>query len=244
MEDWLTLLADAQPPDERDTPAGEARRTLVLAVLRGGAARPARHRGRGAHHPRGDAGPAGPCERDGGDPEHWYVLAPMLDLRPCRPGDAPALHALLSDPEVAGGCAREGVERPLHAAPNARRWCPPRWRTGPPTASGPGWPGTATSCAGRCLLKHSIVDGRGEVEIGWAVARSYWGRGLGTAMGRHALAAGAEHGIANVVAFTRVDNLASQRVMQKLGLTYEREFEHAGLPHVLYRTSRERNPDE
>jgi RimJ/RimL family protein N-acetyltransferase len=82
------------------------------------------------------------------------------------------------------------------------------------------------------------------VEVGWAVARSYWGRGLATAMGRHALTVAAEHRIANVVAFTRVDNLASQRVMQKLGLTYEREFEHAGLPHVLYRTIRECHPDE
>ena len=36
VEDWLMLLADAQPADERDTAAGEARRTLVLAVLRGG----------------------------------------------------------------------------------------------------------------------------------------------------------------------------------------------------------------
>ena len=34
--DWLALLADTQAPDERDTPAAEARRTLVLAVLRGG----------------------------------------------------------------------------------------------------------------------------------------------------------------------------------------------------------------
>jgi hypothetical protein len=35
VEDWLMLLADAQPAPERDTAAGEARRTLVLAVLRG-----------------------------------------------------------------------------------------------------------------------------------------------------------------------------------------------------------------
>ena len=35
VDDWLTLLADTQPPGERNTPAGEARRTLVLAVLRG-----------------------------------------------------------------------------------------------------------------------------------------------------------------------------------------------------------------
>jgi AcrR family transcriptional regulator len=35
VDDWLALLADAQSPAERDTPAGEARRTLVLAILRG-----------------------------------------------------------------------------------------------------------------------------------------------------------------------------------------------------------------
>jgi AcrR family transcriptional regulator len=35
VDDWLTLLADAQTTAERDTPGGEARRTLVLAILRG-----------------------------------------------------------------------------------------------------------------------------------------------------------------------------------------------------------------
>jgi len=35
VEDWLGLLAQAQAPAERRTAAGEASRTLVLAVLRG-----------------------------------------------------------------------------------------------------------------------------------------------------------------------------------------------------------------
>lgn len=35
VRDWLGLLADAQAPRERTTAAGAARRTLVLAVLRG-----------------------------------------------------------------------------------------------------------------------------------------------------------------------------------------------------------------
>jgi AcrR family transcriptional regulator len=35
VEDWLELLADAQPPRRRHTPAGVAERTLTLAVLRG-----------------------------------------------------------------------------------------------------------------------------------------------------------------------------------------------------------------
>ncbi|MEU8813567.1 TetR family transcriptional regulator [Actinoplanes sp. NPDC048796] len=35
VDDWLALLSAAQPPAERDTAEGAARRTLVLAVLRG-----------------------------------------------------------------------------------------------------------------------------------------------------------------------------------------------------------------
>jgi AcrR family transcriptional regulator len=35
VTDWLELLADSQPADQRTTPAGEAQRTLVLAILRG-----------------------------------------------------------------------------------------------------------------------------------------------------------------------------------------------------------------
>lgn len=36
VADWLAVLAAAQPATRRGTPAGEAERTLVLAVLRGG----------------------------------------------------------------------------------------------------------------------------------------------------------------------------------------------------------------
>ena len=35
VDDWLGVLATAQPPDQRTTPAGRAQCTLVLAVLRG-----------------------------------------------------------------------------------------------------------------------------------------------------------------------------------------------------------------
>ena len=35
VEDWLDVLAEAQPPDLRDTEAGATQRTFVLAVLRG-----------------------------------------------------------------------------------------------------------------------------------------------------------------------------------------------------------------
>jgi AcrR family transcriptional regulator len=35
VEDWLSLLAEAQPSAERETRAGQTRRTLALALLRG-----------------------------------------------------------------------------------------------------------------------------------------------------------------------------------------------------------------
>ncbi|HEY0637076.1 MAG TPA: TetR family transcriptional regulator [Pseudonocardiaceae bacterium] len=35
VDDWLAVLGDAQPPRRRDTAAGVAQRTAVLAVLRG-----------------------------------------------------------------------------------------------------------------------------------------------------------------------------------------------------------------
>jgi ribosomal-protein-alanine N-acetyltransferase len=162
----------------------------------------------------------------------------MLDLRPVGPDDGLAVHQFLSDPEVAFWLRPAGVTGPFTLA-ECESAIPAQvahW-----TAHGFGiflaWDGE--DCVGRCLLKHSIVAGRGEVEIGWAVARAYWGRGVATSLGRHGLAVAAEHGVTNVVAFTRVDNHASQRVMQKLGLIYERDFVHAGLPHVLYRTTRE-----
>src|ERR1700759_4299498 len=134
----------------------------------------------------------------------------MFDLRPVQSGDAPALHALLSDPEVAVWLRPGGVDGPFTLAEceaivsaGLGHWAAHGF------GSWLAWDGD--TCAGRGLLKHSIVNGRGEVEIGWGGARPYWGRGLGTSMGRHALAAAGEHGITNVCAFTRVDNFASQR---------------------------------
>jgi len=41
-----------------------------------------------------------------------------------------------------------------------------------------------------------------------------------------------------IVAFTMPHNLASRRVMEKLGMEYERDFDRAGPAHVLYRLGR------
>ncbi len=81
------------------------------------------------------------------------------------------------------------------------------------------------------------------VEIGWRLARPWWGQGLATEGARAALAYGFERlGLEEIVAFTVPGNTRSRRVMEKLGMRYSEDFAHprieVGHPlrrHVLYR---------
>jgi len=86
------------------------------------------------------------------------------------------------------------------------------------------------------------------VEIGWRLAAEHWGRGLATEGARAVLRYGFETlGLEEVVSFTVPANLASRRVMEKIGMRRNEaeDFEHPGLPeghplrkHVLYRLER------
>jgi ribosomal-protein-alanine N-acetyltransferase len=90
---------------------------------------------------------------------------------------------------------------------------------------------------GRAVLRHLDVEGVDEVEVGYGLVPEVWGRGLATEVARACVSLGRERlGLGTIVAVTRVDHEASQRVMRKAGLVYEREYLHAGTPHVLFRT--------
>jgi 3-dehydroquinate dehydratase/shikimate dehydrogenase len=83
------------------------------------------------------------------------------------------------------------------------------------------------------------------VEIGWRLAHEFWGKGYATEGAKAAL----EYGFKNlkldeIVSFTVLDNIRSQSVMQKIGMTHDLrdDFDHPLLPknhqlsrHVLYR---------
>ncbi len=88
-------------------------------------------------------------------------------------------------------------------------------------------------------LTPARVNDREEVEVGYVVAAPRWGKGLGTEIARASVrVAFAELDLTEAVAFSRTTNHASQRVMEKAGLQREVEFEHVGLPHVLFRVRR------
>ena len=87
------------------------------------------------------------------------------------------------------------------------------------------------------------------VEIGWRFLPEYWGRGYAVEAARRVL----DHAfnvlkLPEVVAFTTITNLPSQRLMQRLGMLRNptEDFDHPALPpahpllrHVLYRMPRD-----
>ena len=86
------------------------------------------------------------------------------------------------------------------------------------------------------------------VEVGWRLAREFWGRGYASEAGRAALAYGfGALKLPEIVAFTVPGNIRSRAVMERLGLAHDLtgDFEHPGLPeghrlrhHMLYRQAR------
>ena len=74
-----------------------------------------------------------------------------------------------------------------------------------------------------------------EPEIGWWLARRCWGRGLATEAARVALDDVFERtDLDRIVSIARPANTASTRIMQKLGLRFECEFESEDVELVRY----------
>lgn len=84
------------------------------------------------------------------------------------------------------------------------------------------------------------------VEVAWRLLPAFWGRGYATEGARAAIGHGFETiGLAGIVSFTVPQNVRSVRVMERVGMRRDGDFEHPGLPsghplrrHVLYRIGR------
>ncbi|WP_329251520.1 GNAT family N-acetyltransferase [Actinoallomurus sp. NBC_01490] len=73
----------------------------------------------------------------------------------------------------------------------------------------------------------------GEIELGYRLRRSAWGKGYATEGSRALIRKGfIELGVERVVAETMAVNLGSRRVMEKAGLTLARTFHRDGLDAV------------
>lgn len=150
------------------------------------------------------------------------VETERLLLRGLRDEDLDAIAAMCADPEVMDwvGGTLDRAEAWRHMASLSGHWTLRgfgQWALEPRAGGG---------LAGYAGLWYP--EGWPAIEVGWTLARPFWGRGLATEAGRAALAyAREELGLETIVSLIHPDNARSQRVAQRLGLRpTERRFDH------------------
>jgi RimJ/RimL family protein N-acetyltransferase len=85
------------------------------------------------------------------------------------------------------------------------------------------------------------------VEVGWRIDPDYWGRGLATEGGRAALDVGFNVlGLNEIVSICEPENVASWRVMERLGMLHDRDTRHPalGVPLRVFKIRKDQWPPE
>jgi RimJ/RimL family protein N-acetyltransferase len=85
---------------------------------------------------------------------------------------------------------------------------------------------------GRCGVAYQHHP---DAELAYILARTHWAKGLATEAAGAALRYAFEVlGLPRVVAFARVENVASRRVLEKVGMSLVGTYAYGGFPAVLY----------
>lgn len=141
---------------------------------------------------------------------------PRLRCRRWRPSDLDALFAVYSDPE--------GARWVGDGLPITRAECEAWIRVTAANYDQRGYGMFALeeratgAVVGFCGLVHP--DRQVDAEIKYAISRSHWGRGLASEAAAALLNYGARHhGLRKVIATVAAENVASQRVLEKAGMS-------------------------
>jgi RimJ/RimL family protein N-acetyltransferase len=158
-----------------------------------------------------------------------------LILRPFALDDLDHLAAILADPDVTrylpGGNprTRDQTEKTL-------RFIIDHWEQ-----HGFGWWAVVAQAnhelIGWCGLK--LIDTTGEVEVLYLFAKSHWGKGYATEAAAASLRYGFEElRLERIIALAVPENAASRRVMEKLGMQYEKTAVYYNLDLAVYAIAR------
>ncbi|UYG04922.1 GNAT family N-acetyltransferase [Halomonas sp. LR3S48] len=161
---------------------------------------------------------------------------PRLRLRPLTTGDLPALAEMLADPEVMRHSLR-GVCDDM-ATRIFLDWCFDcyiKHRTGPLALVDR----QDGNFIGFCGVSPEKIEGTMELNLGYRLARRYWGQGLATEASIAALGhAFTDKRFDSIVAIVESAHTASVRVVEKVGFGCFETLEFHKRPVRLYRMQR------
>ena len=90
------------------------------------------------------------------------------------------------------------------------------------------------SSPGDCGLTMQEVEGEWLIEVGWHVRSAMRRQGYATEAAGAVREAARDRGVDHLIAIIRPDNMASQGVATKIGLTLEREVIKLGGPALIF----------
>jgi RimJ/RimL family protein N-acetyltransferase len=166
------------------------------------------------------------------------VLTARIRLRRIETGDVPRWHReVFSDPGVMRYLP-SGAPVPLRRTHEVLGRFDGAW-----TGAGFGPWGVELRATGElvghCGLRR-VEELPGEVEVLYALGRDHWGNGYATEAARASLRYGFERlGLPRILAFAVPANTASRRVMQRLGMGFERRARLFGIDVVVYGLERD-----
>lgn len=169
------------------------------------------------------------------DPSIPTLETPRVILRAFDQEDALPLHRILSEPGVlryfpsSNPPPLERVEKLIES--HWKHWMD----------NGFGWWAVADKgndgLVGWCGL--GLLEDTNEIEIKYLLRRSHWGRGIATeAAGPCIDYAYREVHLRTIIGLTHPDNIASQRVLEKIGLTFRNQAEYFGMTCFRYTIER------
>jgi ribosomal-protein-alanine N-acetyltransferase len=87
-----------------------------------------------------------------------------------------------------------------------------------------------------------LLPETGETEVAYLLSKHFWGRGLGTEAAQAALSYGLETvALSCIIGLVHPDNIASRRVLQKIGLSFSNQANYFGMSLQRYVTVRKDN---
>ena len=93
----------------------------------------------------------------------------------------------------------------------------------------------AGDLVGRCALRHTRRAGERDLEVSYALAPSYWGRGIATGLVEHLCELATRHSDAHVIHATVLEgNVRSSAVLERTGFVRVADVERDGHTFLAY----------